>query len=175
MAKKSHEDGGRRSTVRHAGELTGGASLALLIVSFLPEGSISPFQATLMGTVLTGGFSQIAKLASDGGFARMLKTFGVGSIVLLMCSGCAFNLGVVTPHEYLGANGETIIACELKGVQFGLFDGGVCQNVEGGQVGNTFVELTTGLVEAVGRILGALLSPFGGASSALLAVGTDTE
>ena len=171
MAKKSDPKGGQRSHARHGGELATGGALALLIVSFVPEGVLDAFQTNLMGIVLTGGFSSLTKALSGGGFGKLLKAIGIGSIVLTM--GCGVSLGRVTPMDFSGPDGETIISCELTGFHLGVFDGGVCRNVEGGQVGETFVDLTTGLVEAAGKILGALLSPFGAASANLTALSED--
>lgn len=165
---KSHVDGGQRSAKRHAGELTGGAAMALLLVSLLPEGMLDAFQGNLASVVMTGAFSQASKLASNGGFMNLLKRLGAVSLLVVMVSGCGVSMGRVTPHEFTGHNGETIIACTIEGVQFGLFDGGVCRNVEGGQVGQTFVDLFTGTVEAVGRIVGGLLMGLGGAGAAIV-------
>lgn len=170
---KSDKSGGHRSAKRHAGELTIGGSLALLIVSFLPEGAIDPFQATLLGTVLTGGFSQGAKLIQGGGIGKMLKFFGVGSLVFML--GCGVSIGRVTPEEFTGNNGETIIACTLEGFQLGVFDGGVCRNVEGGQIGDTFVDLTLGLGRIAMAAIGGIFSAFGSAGAAITADSLGSE
>jgi len=165
---KSDVQGGQRSAKRHAGELTGGAAIALLIVSLLPEGMLDAFQGNLASVVMTGFFSQAGKFVSGGGIGKALKIMGVGSLLVVMLSGCGVSMGKLVPHEFTGHNGETIIACEITGIQFGLFDGGVCRNVEGGQIGQTFVDLFVGTVEAAGRIIGGLLMGMGGAGAAIM-------
>lgn len=166
---KSDVQGGHRSATRHASEIGVGGALALLIVSYLPEGVADAFQSNMLSVVLTGAFSTVAKMAGGGTATALIKkVLKLGLVAGLMGTmGCAMSIGQVTPEEFTGANGETIIACDLKGIQFGVFDGGVCRNVEGGQVGETFVDLFTGAVEAVGRILGGILTGFASAGSAL--------
>lgn len=169
MAEKSHPLGGQRTKGRHVAELGTGGALALLIVSFIPEGWMNAFQQNLSGVVLTGAFSTAAKLLHESGLMGRLLKLGMVLSVMVVLTGCAFSVGTVDPEITTGADGETIVACEMKGVQFGVFDGGVCRNVEGGQVGDTFVELVTGTVTAVIRAIAGGIAGFGGGIQAAAA------
>ena len=163
---KSHKDGGYRTGVRHNFENLGAGSIAWVILNRIDALEAPEKTALLVGMMALGSWG--AKVWNQNQItAKLLKKIGLSALIVSMLSGCALNIGQVTPDEYTGVNGETIIACELKGIQFGVFDGGVCRNVEGGQVGRTFVDLFTGAVEAVGRILGGILTGFSAAGSAL--------
>lgn len=166
MAEDSHPNGGRRSQTRHNIENMGGFGIVWLILNRI-EGLSSAEQTVALGVGMAA-LSGALKFWNENGIGkRLLKKLGLSSIVLLLLTGCGISIGHVTPSEFEGENGQTIIACEMKGIQLGFGDGGVCQNAEGGHVSNTFAVLFTGTIEAVGRILGAVLSPFGAAGAAL--------
>lgn len=166
MAKKGHELGGQRvSKKRHAGELGAGGALALLIVSYLPEGFADPFQTNLLSVVLTAVFSTAAKALRE---VDVLRKMGIGGlVVVLLSSGCALTMGEIEPREFTGVQGETIVACEIRGVSLAVGDGGTCATVEGGQVSAGFVDVVLGLVESAGRIVGGIFTGIGGIGAAV--------
>ena len=135
-----------------------GGALALLIVSFFPEDMMNAFQMNLTGVVLTGAFSTGAKLLNESGLvAKLMKT---GLVALLIGStGCAVQLGTVVPEIHTGADGETIVACEVKGVTLAFGDGGICRNIEGGHVSQAFAGLFT---STIGLAMSAVAGIFGG-------------
>lgn len=166
MAEDSHPNGGRRSQTRHNLENMGGFGIVWLVLNRV-DGLTSAEQTVALGVGMAG-LSALAKFWSENGISkRLLGKIGLTGMALLLFTGCGISLGQVTPSKFEGSNGETIIACEMRGIQIGIGDGGVCQNAEGGHVSNTFAVLFTGTIEAVGRILGAVLSPFGAAGAAL--------
>tara|TARA_Y100000310_G_scaffold334667_1_gene414933 strand:- start:1019 stop:1537 length:519 start_codon:yes stop_codon:yes gene_type:complete len=167
VKKKSHELGGHRSAVRHGSELGVGAALALLVVSFLPDGWVDAFQSNLLSVVLTGGFSTAAKLLDAKGLLPGIAKSGLVLIMAGTISGCALTVGTVDPEEFTGVQGETIIACEIKGFSLAVGDGGTCRTVEGGNVSQGFVGMVTGLVESVGRILSGVFGGIGSAFSGM--------
>lgn len=95
----------------------------------------------------------------------------------LVLSGCAGSIGTVKPVSMKAELEEgqvvTVIAYETKGIHwtngYAIVGGNVSGSaaLEGGNISDNGGGVITGTVEAVARILGALLSPFGAASSAL--------
>jgi len=105
--------------------------------------------------------SGIAKVWSENSLTqKLLAKVGLASLVLLVLTGCGVSLGHVTPHEFEGENGQTIIACEMRGIQLGVGDGGVCQNAEGGHVSDVFAGMWTATVDTVRTIVAAIFVPF---------------
>jgi len=122
---------------------------------------------TLIG-ILGGAYKWLHESGIEDALTGRIKraiSGGAAALLLLSLVGCGISLGRVTPASYTGINGETIIACEIVGIQLGIGDGGVCQNVEGGELSDAPVRL----VEAAGRIAGALFTPFGAVGAALSA------
>ena len=103
-----------------------------------------------------------------------MRALGLAVLVLSL-AGCQSTMGKITPHEFTAVSGETIIACEVEGWTFAVGDGGVCRvddtgyvsTTEGGRVSETFRDLTLGLVEGVGRVVGGLFGGIGGAFTAI--------
>ena len=99
----------------------------------------------------------------------------VGAALIL--SGCAGSVGTVTPvsmeAELVEGQVVTVIAYETKGIQwtngYAIVggNGSGSSALEGGNISDNGGGVITGTVEAIARILGALLSPFGAASAAL--------
>ena len=165
MADDSHELGGRRSQARHAFE-NGGISGLLFVVLSRIESLDSVEKTALMAFGITAG-GAIAKAWNEHRLTgKLLAKIGLGGIVLTLFTGCAWSVGDVQPMSFEGRNGETIIACRVQGIQVAVGDGGLCRNAEGGHVSQVFSGLFTGTVEAAGRIVGALLSPFGALGAA---------
>jgi len=165
MAEKSHDLGGRRSQARHNFENAGASGLVWFVLNRID--SLDSAEKTALMGFLVVALSALAKAWSDHRLtSKLLAKAGLGGIVLVALSGCAISLGEIEPHEFEGSNGETIIACSVRGVQLAAGDGGVCSNVEGGRVSDAFAWLVTSVVEGVGRVLGAVLSPFGAIGAA---------
>ena len=165
MAEDSHPRGGRRSHTRHNLENMGGFGVVWLILNRM-DGLSSAEQTVALGVGMAL-LSGAAKIWNEYGLTgKLLKKVGLGALVALLLTGCGVSIGKVTPHEFEGENGQTIIACEMTGVQFGAGDGGVCQNAEGGHVSDVFAWMVTGIVDSAGRILGAVLSPLSALGSA---------
>lgn len=176
MAEDSHAQGGRRSRIRHATE--GGtlsSAVTFLMLQWSPaflSGESGPVMKSLLAGALIGILGGLYKWFHESGIegaitGRIKRAIEGGAAALLLLSlvGCGISLGRVTPASYTGINGETIIACEVVGIQLGIGDGGVCQNVEGGELSDAPVRL----VESVGRIAGAIFTPFGALGAALSA------
>ena len=166
---KSDPQGGQRSQVRHNVDNLGMSGFAWVAINRLAEADyLSTAEATAIfgGVVVVG--SGFLKWASSKGLGdRILKKLGLVGLVLVMLSGCGISVGHVVPHEFTGANGQTIIACTVTGVQLGIGDGGVCRNVEGGHVSKSFADLFTGTLEAAGRIIGGVFMGLGSAGAAI--------
>ncbi len=163
---KSNELGGQRSGVRHASEIGIGGALALLIVSFLPDAWIDPFQSNLISVVLTATFSTAAKLLQQKGILGILGKAGL--VVLVTTSmGCAVFAGSSKPYEFTGVQGETIVACEIKGIALTFGDADICRNVEGGHISEPFAGVLSGLFDAVLRIIGGIFTGIGGVGAAI--------
>lgn len=165
MAEDSHRLGGRRTQTRHNVENMGISGLLFVVLNRID--SLDSMEKTAImgaGVVMIGAAAKFWSERDIGG--KLLAKVGLGSLVLLVLTGCGISLGQVKPEQFEGSNGETIIACEMRGIQIGVGDGGVCQNAEGGHVSSIFSQMFIGTVEAAGRVLGALLSPFGAIGAA---------
>jgi hypothetical protein len=163
---KSDPLGGHRTGTRHATELTISAAAALLMVSFIPEGWVDPFQSNLISVIGTGAFSTIAKFTDQAGVGgRILAKIGKSSIVLLLLgTGCAIQLGTVKPEQFNSPMGDTIVACSVTGVSLALGDADVCRTVSGGHASKQFTNMVGDIVNGVFRAVGGF---FGGLGAAL--------
>ena len=167
---KSHELGGQRTQVRHNIENLGVGGLLLILVNRL-EGFESWEQNALMYGGMAIG-SAVLKWLSTSSPIRdgLLKKIGILSIVAaVFTSGCAVQLGSVKPHFETGPNGNTIVACEVKGVSLALGDGGICRNVEGGHVSQFFSSMFTSTVSLALGVVGSIFGGIGGIGAAMTA------
>lgn len=169
MATNQKITGGANRTVgRHVGELGTGGALALLIVSFVPDGWMDAFQMNLSGVVLTGAFSTIAKLAAEsGGIKKLLKLGLVAGLIGTL--GCAGVVGRVDPEIHTGADGETIVACSVTGIAWSGGDADICRNLESGHVGRDFVNMILGIFRITGAAVGGFFGGLGGAGNGVVA------
>jgi hypothetical protein len=156
---------GRRTGGRHLADLTASGALALYIVGKLPESLVAdPTEHTLAGIVLTGAFSQVAKLLDDQGIFKRIPGVKTISIVLLMSlvlSGCTFHAGVNEPVAWTGADGETILSCETKGLSFSIGGGAVCrETMEGDHLSKGFTNMVVAIFNGIGRVTGAIFGGF---------------
>lgn len=160
--------GANRSVGRHVSELGTGGALALLIVSFTPEGWMDAFQMNLSGVVLTGFFSTIAKVASERG---LLGGVAKSGLVLLLAGtmGCAGVVGRVEPTIHTGADGETVVACSVTGIAWSGGDADICRNLESGHVGRDFVNMILGIFRITGAAVGGFFGGLGGAGQGVVA------
>lgn len=160
MAEDSHPLGGRRSVTRHGTE-TGvvTAFSAIVIGKFgAVAGLDDPFYQAMGLAVLTGILGSLAKVWNENGLTKkLLAKAGLAALLLPLLGGCAIQLGTSTPEAFTGPMGETIIACEVRGVSVALGDGGVCQNIEGGHVSSAFSALWQGTVGSALNLVGAFL------------------
>jgi len=168
---KSDPQGGTRTAGRHMGELGVGGALALFIISFIPQGEagvINAFQANLGSIILTGFFSTVSKKLHEKGF---LPDIGkVGIVVLLAGSiGCAGQVGLVRPTIHTGADGATVVACEVRGISFAFGDADICRNIEGGTVSQFFADMFLGTVRLVSAGVAGFFSGLGGAGAGMQA------
>ncbi len=166
---KSDPQGGQRTAGRHVSELGVGGALALFIVSLLPDAWLDPFQMNLLGVILTGAFSTIAKILHARGLLGELTRSGL-VLALLISIGCAGQVGTITPEFRTGADGETIVACTIKGVSISWGDSDICRNVEGGHVGRDFVGMFLGVVQIAVSAVGGIFSGLGGVGASMQAV-----
>ncbi len=164
MTKKASDLGGQRArATQHGVEVGGASALALLVISFAPAGMLDPFQAATAASVLTGVFSMIAKVLRDRG---ILPEVAKSALVLILAGGlggCALTLGTIEPQEFTAAQGETVIACEIKGLSLAFGDGGTCATVEGGKISQAAADLLGGVFNGVRGILAGI---FGGPAAA---------
>jgi len=168
-SSKGDPQGGSRTVGRHVSELSGGAALALLLVSFIPESwGFDPFQLNLSSVVLTGALSTVAKLNQEAGFIKKLLRIGLVA-GLLGSIGCAGVIGKVDPQIHTGSDGETIVACSVTGVAWSGGDADICRNLESGHVGRDFVEMVLGIGRLAAAAVGGILGGIGGAGAALSA------
>jgi len=158
--------GGARSVGKHVSELGMGGVLASLAVSFLPEDSgLSAFQLALLVSALTGGFSTVAKIMDAKGWLGNVTKTGLVVLLATTMSGCAFQVGKVDPLFITGADGETIMACKLRGISVALGDGAVCRDTtEGGELSQGFTHMIEAMFNGTARIVGGM---FGGMSAAI--------
>ncbi len=166
---ESDELGGIRSKKRHAVEGTAAASLAVLLISFFPEGSLSLMQVGSMTAIMTAVFSSIAKWMNENGIAgRVAKSILHLSLVAALFSGCAMQIGTSTPHQFASANAsEVIIACDLKGIQLTFGDADICRNIEGGHISEGFAGVITSTVDAAVRVVAGIFTGLGSVGAAL--------
>lgn len=100
-----------------------------------------------------------------------------GASVLFFLAGCAGSIGVVEPvlltAELLDGQVVSEVHYVTRGIQWTngyAVVGGDEEGpsaLEGGNLSENGGSVITGTIEALGRILGAMLSPFGAASAAL--------
>ena len=160
--------GANRTVGRHVGELGTGGALALLIVSFVPEGWMDAFQMNLSGVVLTGAFSTAAKMLNQSGLVS--KVLKLGLVAALMGTvGCAGVIGHVEPEIHTGADGETVVACSISGVAWSGGDADICRNLESGHVGRDFVNMVLGIFRITGAAVGGFFGGLGGAGNGVVA------
>lgn len=169
MGEKSHELGGQRSNVRHNIDQLGGFGAAYFVLNrFVENGTIDTMEAAMLFGSIQWAVSALGKAASTYG-PKLLARYGFTLSLFLLLSGCAIQLGRSTPHEFTGANGETIIACDVQGISVALGDADICRNVEGGHVGRDFVDMTLGVVKAAGSIVAGFFTGLGGAGQGMQA------
>ncbi len=110
------------------------------------------------------------------GVVKMGLVLGI-TLALTGCTGLAGTLEP-KPFKVVDTTGqaELVVACEVKGIAWGLGDGGLCRvdddgyvsTVEGGRASETFLGIVTEIGNAAGRVIGGL---FGGIGAAFSAVG----
>lgn len=157
MAQDSHPLGGRRSLTRHGGETTVVTALSAIVIGKFGSvaGLDDPFYQAMGLAVLTGALGTLAKIWHENGLTKkLLAKAGLAALLLPLLGGCAVQLGTSTPESFTGPMGETIIACDVRGVSIAIGDGGVCQNVEGGHVSSAFSALWQGTVGAAVNLVG---------------------
>ena len=91
--------------------------------------------------------------------------------LLMAClTGCALSVGTIEPREFTAVSGETVLACETKGIQFSVGDGGNCRvdsdgflsTQEGGHASDTARDIVLGVFEGAGRIVAGMFGGIGG-------------
>lgn len=176
MGEKSDELGGQRRTItRHSFEGGAVTALSALIVGKFGDvfGLVDPWQQAAALSVLVGALGGVAKFWNENRItSRILNRLGPAAPVALaamILSGCAIQLGTAKPEEFHGAFGETIVACEIKGISIAIGDADICRNVEGGHVGRDFVDMTLGVVRMLGQAVAGLFTGLGGAGQGMAA------
>lgn len=180
MGEKSDELGGRRTITRHTFEGGAVTALSALIVGKLGGlvGVVEPWEQAAALSILVGILGGFAKFWHENRItARALaRVLGPDSpagptagalIAAFLISGCAIQLGTADPKEFRGAFGETIVACEIKGISIAVGDADICRNVEGGRVSQTFADMTLGVVRIVGQAVAGFFSGLGGAGAGM--------
>lgn len=176
MGEKSDELGGQRRTItRHSFEGGAVTAFASLVVAKFGEtvGITEVWEQGAALSVLVGVFAGIAKFWHENRItSRILNRLGPAApvaVAALLLSGCAIQLGTANPKEFNGAFGETIVACEIKGISLAIGDADICRNVEGGHVGRDFVDMTLGVVRMLGQAVAGLFTGLGGAGQGMAA------
>lgn len=140
-------------------------------------------QSEVLVAVIALGFvgSALAKLSREAKLRQRIGT-KLGSwigpaLALIYLTGCAGSLGTVTPvlltAEMEGGQLVSEVYFETKGLQWtnGYAVVGGDENgasaLEGGNISENGGSIITDTITGLGRVLGALLSPFGAASDAL--------
>ncbi len=86
-------------------------------------------------------------------------------LVILLCSGCAVQLGKMQPKSFTSLDGTMLIACDTQGILFTVGDSDICSNsMRGGRVSSTFSDMTLGVVRVAGA---AVAGFFGGAGQGM--------
>ncbi len=167
---KSDPQGGirTRGVGTKAGEWTAAGAAAVLIMSYVPSELANPMQQNFWSILLTAFFKEVAAQLTARGFLKNTTPMAMVLICLLPL-GCAVQLGQVHPNFYTGADGETVVACDVKGVSLSFGDADICRNVEGGHVSRTFADMTLGLVRAAGAIVAGFFTGLGGAGAGVQA------
>lgn len=184
--KKSDPNGGiRRTITRHTFEGGAVTAFAALLVAKFGEvfGISEVWEQSAALAILVGLLGGLAKFWHENDLTRRIlaKFLGpsVGILLALLVGGCAIQLGSSNPKEFSGAFGETIVACEIKGVSIAFGDADICRNVEGGHVSKTFADMTLGTIRAAGAIVAGFFTGLGGAGQgmqdALAPVPAETE
>ena len=185
MGEKSDALGGQRTVLRHGIEGTGVTALGALVIEGLGVKlgfSDNAWMKNAMLMVFVGAIGSLVKFWHENGISqRLLNRFlpplpppppgaaGSAAAILaaLLLSGCAVQLGTAKPQAFNSPYGETIIACEIRGISFALGDADICRNVEGGKVSKTAADMVLGVVRIAGGMVGAFFHGFGGAGSAM--------
>lgn len=157
MAEDSHPLGGRRTVTRHGTETTVVTAISAIFVGKFGAGLglDDPFYQAMGLAVLTGVGGAIVKTWNENGLTKkLLGKVGLAVVLIPFLGGCAVQLGTSTPESFTGPMGETIIACDVRGVSIAIGDGGVCQNVEGGHVSQMFSALWQGTVGTAVNLVG---------------------
>lgn len=178
MGEKSDELGGRRTITRHTFE--GGAVTALgaLIVEKWGGlfGIAEGWEQTAALSILVAILGGLAKFWHENRITARLLGFlppappappAAIAFLAVFLSGCAIQLGTADPKEFRGAFGETIVACEIKGISIAIGDADICRNVEGGKVSQTFADMTLGVFRIVGQAVAGFFSGLGGAGAGM--------
>jgi hypothetical protein len=134
---------------------------------------MSTAEATAWMGVVVWLASAIGKFWSEHDLStKLLKRIGLGALLVLMTTstGCAGFAGVSTPHAFEGINGETIVACDIKGVGFSFGSADICRNIEGGHISEFFKDMTLGVVREASRVVGGVLTGIGGLGTAITPV-----
>lgn len=161
---KSHPQGGTRTRGlgTKTGEWTAAGALAVFVISYVPPDFMDSMQQNFGSIVLTAIFKEIAAQLTARGLLKD-TTQVVVALLCLLPLGCAVQLGEIHPNFHTGADGETVVACDVKGASFSFGDADICRNVEGGHVSRTFSDLALGLVRTAGSIVAGFFSGLGGA------------
>lgn len=174
MGEKSDELGGQRRTLtRHGFE--GGAvtaAAALLVGKFGASlGITEVWEQSAALAVLVGILGTVAKFWHENELTKRILARALppaaGILLAVLVSGCAIQLGRVTPHEFSGAFGETVIACETVGINLAFGDADICRNTEGGHVSKTFADMTLGLVRTAAAAVAGFFSGLGSAGQGM--------
>lgn len=181
VTKKSDPDGGiRRTITRHSFE--GGAVTAfaaLLVAKFGASFGITEvWEQSAALAILVGLLGGLAKFWHENGITQILldrlrggtpPAAGAAILAGFLLSGCAIQLGTANPKEFSGAFGETIVACEIRGISIAMGDADICRNVEGGHVSKTFADMVLGTIRTAVAGVAGLFSGFGQAGTAMQA------
>lgn len=87
-------------------------------------------------------------------------------IVVLLCAGCAVQVGTAKPEKFTALDGTMLIACETRGILLSVGDADICSNsMRGGRMSQTFSDMTLGVMRTAGA---AIAGFFGGAGTGMM-------
>ncbi len=165
---KSDELGGQRSQMRHNLDNLGAGGFLWILLQRM-DSLDSTEKMVLMGAGMAFISAALKFWSTHDLGGKLLKKLGLGALVVLLSTsvGCAVFAGSSKPELFEGVNGETIVACEIKGIAFTFGDADICRNVEGGHISEPFAGVLSGLFETVLRVVGGIFTGIGGVGAAI--------